>query len=60
MVLQFLYLLRKNRYLKKKKYNSLISFENSKPPNNDKLTTGFYCNFWDDIKDTSMNFLKEI
>ena len=40
-------------------YNSLISFENNKPPGNDGLTKEFYYTFWDDIKGTFMKSLKE-
>ena len=43
----------------KKIYNSLISFKYKKSPGNDELTKEFYCTFWDDIKDTFMNSLKE-
>ena len=40
-------------------YNSLISFENKKSPDNDGLTKEFYNTFWDDIRDTFMKSLKE-
>ena len=40
-------------------YNSLISFENKKSPDNDGLTKEFYYTFWDDIRDTFMKSLKE-
>ena len=40
-------------------YNSLISLENNKSPDNDGLTKEFYYTFWDDIKDTFMKSLKE-
>ena len=40
-------------------YNSLISFENKKSPDNNGLTKEFYCTFWNDIKDTFIKPLKE-
>ena len=64
MTLPFLHLLQQSlsceRNLTEKEiYNSLISFENNKSPDNDGLTKEFYYTFWDDIKDTFMKSLKE-
>ena len=34
----------------KEMYESLISTENNKPPDNDGLNKEFYCTFWNEIK----------
>ena len=40
-------------------YESMISFDNNKPPGNDGLTKEFYQTFWQDLKDIFFNSLQK-